>query len=234
MGIPQFTHVSQYNVKDTSLINTLSEWVNQTDTPIHEFIRYAKEFKGPILLNEDGTLNLGQVLSRAGNPPDWNSRQIIMDRDDIAGFANMEIMVDDWIKGQYISPAIDTFIDGIYTIYVGRAAINFYQQYLIGFGKPETIPSPVLYLTGGDFTPSEATANEEGMAVWQTTAFCSTFKTQYGEGPPSNIITGTNMGWTSVSLAVEVDSVPSNIVSVCYYRSFGTEFKKVAEVLTGK
>jgi hypothetical protein len=122
------------------------------------------------------------------------------------------------------TPFHDTFIDGKYTIFIGTAAVRFYQQELMGQQITGMQP-PILLFLGGD-----ASINPDRVDALDSTNFTATFKTVYGETGCSNVITITSQNWSYVNLDIDYDQVPTYVTGVVYYRSFNGVFFSVLEI----
>ena len=208
-----------------NVLPLLKDYVG-TDTKIGQFMDMCLESDDPMIRMPDGSLDITRLLSRNGNPPDWDNVQIIMD----------EKLIQD--KNKTLSegvreilglllPFYDTFIDGVYTIFLGDAAVRFFQQELMGQRASTMTQPPVLLYMGGNIAPI---TGEFDFEMVGTVSFCATFKTLYGETGISNIITITSAGWDNVTLAVDREVMPSYAEKVYYYRSFNGIFFRVAEV----
>lgn len=97
--------------------------------------------------------------------------------------------------------------------------------YLYGEGYVNPYPGPELVLL--DYTPFILPNKETGMCDGDdnkvtVVTFCSTFMMDNGMESMSsnNIAFGPICGWDSVTLGIEETSIPTNAVSVRYYRFF--------------
>ena len=208
-----------------NVLPLLKDYVG-TDTKVAQFMEMCLESKDPMILMPDGTLDITRVLSRNGSPPDWDNVQIIMDTNQIP---DRHRTLSEGVREMLglSLPFYDTFIDGKYTIFLGDAAVLFFQQELMGQQESSLTQPPVLLYLGGDLAPITVEFDSE---IVETVAFCSTFKTAYGESAVSNILTFVLTGWTNVTLAVDQDVVPSYAERVYYYRSFNNVFFRVGDV----
>ena len=201
---------------------------------VDAFVGWCLNHNEPMVLMDNGSLDISRLLSRNGSPPDWENVQVIMDIHN--PFRDQEESLSSEIRillgAEPATPCYDTFIDGKYTIFLGDAAIRFYQQELLGQTyKVYDISPPVLMLMGTDATPIAADASATGYSLQLNVLyFVATFGTKYGESGISNMVTVLSSGWTYCDLAIDTQKIPSSAEYVYYYRNFGDTFFRVAEV----
>ena len=185
----------------------------QAQAYMSDIIARARKSGYPVLVDEDGKLDLGLIYPTGEIPSIWEEIDIIGEPD---GTFWAMILNGRWtvIANQ------DAFINLMLQVAqnmpteIEPPEIEFISQYGFGVGMD--------WRTGATVTAT-------------VISFCATFYTKYGETTPSNVLMSPITGEAGWNVQIGLRKDPHSLVKAIYfYRTFGTQFRRVKTVVVNE